>query len=627
MKRQKKQSLLWSKPEKFSGPELILHLVLAWMLAVMLEILILPVELRSLAGLQGLAQMDLGRVVLLTLFGTGVLFLVSRFANVAFLERCGVLFAFTVIAVLTLQASGTRPYLVVCGLLFVILLVFLAKGWNKSEEGGPVEAKKLSTWLFGALTALLAVAFVLFVSAWTVGRYLTFSAPTFDFGIFAQMFHNMKESGLPMTTVERDGMLSHFAVHVSPIYYLMLPFYALFPSPITLQVLQAVVIASAVIPMWLLGKRHGLNPVLRMVLCAVLLLYPALSGGTSYDIHENCFLAPLVLWVFYGIDRKSTVITAISSVLVLMVKEDAAMYIAVIALWLIVKSLLRYSKAERKNLLTGLAMLAGSLIWFFAVTSYLAKSGDGVMTYRYSNFMYDGSDSLATVVKSVILNPMKALYECVDPEKLKFISLTLLPLLGLPLITRRYERFILLIPYLLVNLMSDYQYQHDIFFQYTFGSTAFLFYLTAVNLSDLKLNRIRAIPLVLAGVVTAGCFVHAIVPTAVDFPKRAMEKREYYDTIREALDTIPEGVPASATSAYTAYLSDREILYDVRHSSKEHVLETEYIAINVTSTSYYKKYATDGKNNGYSNFVKLLEENGYVCDGRVAGVLEIYYKP
>lgn len=47
-----------------------------------------------------------------------------------------------------------------------------------------------------------------------------------------------------MTTCERDRVLSHFAVHVSPIYYLFLPFYALFPLPVTLEVLQALLLAS-----------------------------------------------------------------------------------------------------------------------------------------------------------------------------------------------------------------------------------------------------------------------------------------------------------------------------------------------------------------------------------------------
>ena len=196
------------------------------------------------------------------------------------------------------------------------------------------------------------------------------------------MFYNMKETGLPMTTVERDGLLSHFAVHVSPIYYLMLPFYWLFPTPATLQVLQALVITSAIIPLWKIGKHHGLSETQRMLICILLLLFPAFSGGTSYDIHENCFLTPLILGTFYGIDKKNSTITAIASILTLMVKEDAAVYVAVIALWLIVKTLLQFKELDKKNLLTGIIMLAVSLCWFLAVTTYLADSGDGVMTYR-----------------------------------------------------------------------------------------------------------------------------------------------------------------------------------------------------------------------------------------------------
>ena len=67
------------------------------------------------------------------------------------------------------------------------------------------------------------------------------------------------------------------------------------PVPATLQVLQAAVITSAVIPLWKLGKHHGLTPFQRMLLCVLLLLYPAFSGGVGYDIHENCFLTPLLL--------------------------------------------------------------------------------------------------------------------------------------------------------------------------------------------------------------------------------------------------------------------------------------------------------------------------------------------
>lgn len=596
------------------------HIILSWLMAVAIEYFRLPLNLRNLSRLDGLAQMSLGRVILFTFCFAIILFSCSCFIKIAKYERWGIVAAFVLIAVGALQATASVSFVAVCVLIVVALIIYVCFGWKQTDE--LIKTKNIHLWI----TIGSSVAFFLFVSAWTVGRVYSFSSPTFDFGIFSQMFYNMKETGLPLTTVERDGLLSHFAVHVSPIYYLMLPFYWLFPTPATLQILQALVITSAIIPLWKIGKHHGLSEIQRMLICILLLLYPAFSGATSYDIHENCFLTPLILWTLYGIDKKNSIITTIAGMLILFVKEDAAVYVAVIALWLIIKTLLRFKELDKKNLLTGIIMLAVSISWFLIVTTYLANHGDGVMTYRYSNFMYDGSSSLFTVIKSIILNPMKAIYECVDAEKLKFIAMTLLPLLGLPLITRRYERYILLVPYILVNLMSDYQYQHDIFFQYTFGSTAFLIYLTVVNLADLKINWKRISALVAAVIISASYFYTVVLPVGLRYPIRAIQYQEYYQNIRDTLDTIPEDASVTATTFYTTHLSQREILYDVEYCSKEHLLETEYVVLKVDSNSECKKYATNGMDNGYENLLKLLVENGYQECGIVENVLVIYQR-
>ena len=609
---------------KFNIPEMIRRFVLSWLIAVLIEYFILPMELRNLSRLEGLAQMSLIRVIAITC-GMDVLVTgISLFTNTSRGERWGIMAVFALLSEIALFSSFTWPLLAVCGLVLAILVVFAIHGWDNSGESVSVPNRDHKAYVW--VTAAMSLLFFLFVSVWTVGRVYSFSTPTYDFGIFSQMFYYMNETGLPMTTVERNGLLSHFAVHVSPIYYIMLPFYWLVPTPATLQVLQATVITSAVIPLWKIGKHHSLTGAQRMLVCALLLLYPAFSGGTSYDIHENCFLTPLILWLFYGIDRKNTAITAIAAILTLMVKEDAAVYVAVVALWLLVKTILRLKKLDVQNLITGIVLLAISLGWFFLVTWYLAKSGDGVMTYRYSNFMYDGTFSLITVIKAVILNPMKAVYECVDTEKLYFIAMTLLPLLGLPLLTRRYERYILLIPYILVNLMSDYQYQHDIFFQYTFGSNAFLMYLTVVNLADWKINWKRSSVLILAIIISGTCFVRVVIPKAITYPVKAIQYYDHYQNIRDTLNTIPEDASVAATTFYTTYLSQREILYDVRYCSREHLLETEYVVLKCSSNSDYKQYATDGKGNGYENLVGILEAHGYELYETLENVLSIYCK-
>ncbi len=610
--------------DSFTISAFVRRMLLSWLSAVMIEYLILPNGLRNLSTSDGLAQMSLVAVIGMTVVFTILLTGIACVAKTEKAERFGIVAVFAVLEIIALRSNTSGAFLAVCALISVGLVVFGVYGGDKSAE--PVIEPKKAHRIYAWITAGLSAAFFLFISAWTVGRFYSFSSPTFDFGIFSQMFYYMKEFGLPMTTVERDGLLSHFAVHVSPIYYLMLPFYRLFPTPAALQVLQAAVITSAVIPLWKIGKHHGLTGAQRMSICAVLLLYPAFSGGTSYDIHENCFLTPLILWLFYGIERKSITITVIAAVLTLTVKEDAAVYVAVIALWLTVKTVLRFKKSDIWNLTVGLSLLTVSVVWFLFVTGYLSEYGDGVMTYRYSNFMYNGSSSLITVIKAVILNPMKAIHECADSEKLYFIAMTLLSCMGLPLLTRRYERYILLIPYILVNLMSDYPYQHDIFFQYTFGSTAFLMYLTVVNLVDLKIDRQRLCAFACAFVVSAVCFASAIVPKAVYYPMQAIRNYGHYQNIRDVLDTIPEGVSVTATGFYTAYLSQREILYDVLYCSREHLLETEYVVLSVGSDGECGKYATDGENNGYENLTELLKASGYSEYGAINDVLIIWHK-
>lgn len=610
------------EPKKVKGGNAgswLRRLVLAWILAAGLEFAKLPGAVRTLEGLEALAWMSPGRMVM----AAAVIFLMScvifYLIRNEVVERWLVTASFAALVVLSLTASFTWAFGAVCLLVLGVLTVYALRGWDRTSEAHGVSPEKAG--IYGWLTALGAMAFFGIVSAWTVCRIYSFSTPTFDFGIFAQMFHSMKATGLPITTVERDGPLSHFAVHVSPVYYLLLPFYALVPIPATLQVLQAAVLASAVIPLWKIGKHHGLSPLPRMLVCFMLLFYPAYAGGTSYDIHENAFLTPLILWLLYGMDRRYGWITGLSALLTLMVKEDAAVYVAVIALYLLLRAVLREQK--RWDLIAGALLLAGALLWFGAVTAYLSGSGDGVMTYRYDNFIYDDSSSLVTVIKAVLLCPMKAVFECVDPEKLEFIALTLLPLAGLPLITRRYDRYILLIPYILVNLMSDYQYQHDIFFQYTYGSTACLIYLTVVNLADMKLpwQRMGAVAAALA--VGIGCFSAQILPKALRYPTYCLTYADYYDSLREVLDAVPEGASVAATTFFTTQLSQRDVLYDIRYASKEHTLSCDYMAISPTDAKSFRKYAKEDET-GYRDFAELLAEQGYVKIAEYEGKLEIY---
>ena len=102
--------------------------------------------------------------------------------------------------------------------------------------------KTIEQWLTGKrlliILTMAAAVWFSFTAVMTVLRYRLNYASAYDFGIFSQMYYYMDKGLSPLTTCERDGLLSHFAVHLSPVFYVLLPFYKLVPRPETLLVLH-----------------------------------------------------------------------------------------------------------------------------------------------------------------------------------------------------------------------------------------------------------------------------------------------------------------------------------------------------------------------------------------------------
>lgn len=612
--------MLLKRMRSLKFPDWLRQLASGWLCAVLLEYLLLPGELRYLADVEGLGQMSLIRVLAVTVVLTFGFAALPR-SGEKYQRWLPVVLVAALIG-LSLPGAHHKQYLLLGGVLLGAIVLWAYLGWDATAEPELVPAPAKKGWAWAV--AAMAVVFFLFLSVWTVGRVITYTASTYDFGIFTQMFHNMAETGLPMTTVERDGLLSHFDVHVSPIYYLMLPFYLLVPRPETLQVLQALVLTTAAIPLWLICKNHGFSGWKRALVCALLFLLPAVSGGVGYDIHENCFLLPLILWLFYGIERKNIPMTAVFGVLTLMVKEDAAVYVAVVGLWLLIKSLLRQPGWKQWELIAGASLLAGAVLWFLAATGYLAAAGDGVMSQRYENYMYGDNGSLVAVLRAVAVNPLKALYECADPTKWGYILRTMLPLLGVPLLTRRFERYVLLIPYILVNLMSDYPYQYDVMFQYNFGSTACLLYLFVINLAELKWERLGAG--VLAGaVLMAGFFCcRYILPRGTYYVRLMKENGHTYRQIQQALETVPQDASVTASTFFVPHLSQRTELYTLRDASAEHIRGSEYVVLKVGAEFDYARFSNDADPVGYDTCRSELERVGFRLCYELEGQVLIY---
>lgn len=501
------------------------------------------------------------------------------------------LLAFTVL----LRYDASKPYYLYFALLFVAALVLL---WSTDKDCFNFIRSEFHPAIKWGVVAVVAVGFGFFITAIGVYRYLDYCTPNYDFGLFCNMFYNMKETGIPYVTSERDMLLSHFAVHFSPVYYLLLPFYFIFPSPITLQVGQAVILYSGIIPLVLLAKKLGLSSKLTLVVSVVYAAYPALSAGCLYDLHENCFLVPLLLWVFYFFEKEKYIPMAVFAVLTLTVKEDAFIYLVFFALYVIF---------SRKKWKIGVPIALGALLYFAVVSSLMQKYGLGIMDNRFGNLIYNSEDGLLGALKTLILNPGYVMTQIFatskgTTDKLLYLLQLLLPLAFLPFATKKISRLILCAP-ILLNILTMYVYQPNIGFQYSFGITAFLFYASLLNLSELKAPS-RKYLVQLAAVASVLMFTVAIIPKYVHYSNLyEVNKEAVYDKLDYALEEkLPDDASVACSSFLLAHISDRDVIYEISYHKDgdgNYKTDTEYVVIDMRSG--YQKSGLEQAEYFYSN--------------------------
>ncbi len=490
-------------------------------------------------------------------------------------------------------------------LCFIAVLAFL---YVKDDIFDIVAEFKIDKKKTNIIVAIVGILLFAFVGIITVYRYLTYSNSTFDFGIFTQMYENMKQTGSISTTLERNRVLSHFGVHFSPIFYIALPIYFIFPSPVTVQLIQAFMVALPVIPIVLISRKYKLSN--WMTVGAVLLyaLYPATAGGTLYDIHENCFLTFLILMAIWAIEKKKNILTVIMVLLVFFVKEDAPVYIMVLGTFYL------FSRKDKKR---GLILMVTSAIYFIIATSVVKSYGLGIMDNRFSNLFYDQQKGLSQLIRTVLVNPgyvisqVVANYDANGMEKIGYILLMFIPMAAVIFRNgKKYSRFILISPVIVINLLTLYVYQHDITFQYNFGSIALMMYLVIMNMADLKPKKAKvaiSVAVICAGVM----FMGSMAPRLNYYTSKYSQDKATYEKINIALSAVPKNASVCASGFFTPHLKNLE-MYD-----QNHLEETKYTDYLVIDERY-----TDEK----SKFDTVLSSGQYDLIYNESGIISIYRK-
>ncbi len=169
-------------------------------------------------------------------------------------------------------------------------------------------------WQAGLAFLLLATLY----AAVSIQQYQRLDAYLFDLGFFTEVVSDYAAGRLPAVPV-RDGIEA--ALHFSPALALLAPLMLLVPSPLTLLVAQAVLVAAGVVPL----MRAAGAGVVAWVVAFSYGLAPGVAALIGFDFHEVALAVPLLslsMAAMLRADHRAAVLWALPLVLV---KEDLAL--------------------------------------------------------------------------------------------------------------------------------------------------------------------------------------------------------------------------------------------------------------------------------------------------------------
>jgi|GEM_PF-4689923 len=199
----------------------------------------------------------------------------------------------------------------------------------------------------------------------SVLRYEFGYCSAWDLGIFSQVVYSLTKGKFFLYNVEPwwcgRFTCSFFSIHFAPILVLLVPFYYVYPNPLSILIFKFLLFLGS---LFVLSKivKSILGPEYVYIVLWIYLLHPGIVGSFLFDFHLEDFF-PLFFFVFlYGWIKKDYKICLISYVLLCLSLEYFPIYMS-----LIIVSLLLFNDSRKITpkllVVSFLIVLAGFTIY------------------------------------------------------------------------------------------------------------------------------------------------------------------------------------------------------------------------------------------------------------------------
>ena len=328
------------------------------------------------------------------------------------------------------------------------------------------------------LTILVVISsLILFVCSSM--RHALLQSGAFDLGIYDQVAYLMSRGLSPVSSFLG---FHHMGNHAAYSFYLVGVLYRIWTNVHWLFLIQAIALASALIPVFRLAVQAGIPENQALTLSYVYLLYPLIFNLNLYDFHPEVMALPCIFWAIWFARRDRYVPFLLCLIFILGCKAVLSLMVLALGIWLLF--------GERQRVY-GLTAIAAGFVWFLAATQVIIPHFSGAEAAAVDRYAELG-DSVLEIAWTLLTNPLILGERLFTLPNLEYVIYLFIPL-AWAMVPRYLSPLVGAAPILFVNLMSDSYSQKNLTQQYSLPILPFLMVIViasvAANKSFLKHRR------------------------------------------------------------------------------------------------------------------------------------------
>ncbi len=418
--------------------------------------------------------------------------------------------------------------------------------------------------LFGKGARFLLVLMTLYIvvfGALTALRHYHFLTQTWDLGIYEQTLWNTVHGRIMQNDLEE--IPNSLGVHFNVIMFLILPGFAIFPSPYYLLLLQTIILALGAWPLYLFARKHLNDVRLAQIVAIGYVLYSPLHWLNWYDFHPVAFVVPALLAGIYFLDERRLWWAALFLGLAASTQENAILAVMFAGLYAVLmngtgKAVTGHNTRWRVWA-PGVVVMVVALVYFLLVIEIIMPSlGGGLL--RFDRYAHLGG-SLFDIVGNMARHPLLLVRTVASWGKLEYVFWLFLPVVCLPFL--EWRALLLIVPGLLQNMLTTFSPQFSSNYQYDATLIPGMFIGASLGLAML-VRRYPTKKKMFAWVLCVSILVAFFVRSPIrplDFRLGFFQSNATREAMEAAVRMVPDGASVAAHTYFVPHLANRAKIY------------------------------------------------------------------